>query len=100
MLTEMYDTAMQGFIQQMSPDELAQWFVPHDDYDLSMSLDVTPLRKEDSVDWMKRNFPFVHIPWLQPGDHTEIIDETEGDFGNLIAYGNAGYFYVFVADLL
>lgn len=100
-LTEMYDTAMQGFIQGMTPDELAKWFEPHDDFDLSAPLlDTIPERKEDAVAWMKRNFPFVEIPWLHEGDHTEIIGETEGKFGDLIAYGDAGYFYVFVADLL
>jgi hypothetical protein len=100
-LTELYDTAMQGFIQGMTPAQLAEWFVPHDGYDLSApALDITPSRREDSVEWMKRNFPFVRIPWLHSGDHTEIIDETEGKFGGLIAYGDAGYLYVFVADLL
>jgi hypothetical protein len=100
-LTEMYDTAMQGFIQGMPPGELANWFTPHDDFDLSAPpSDITPLRTEDSIAWMKRNFPFVQIPWQQTGDHTEIIGETEGEFGDLIAYGDAGYFYVFVADLI
>jgi hypothetical protein len=98
---KMYDSAMQGFIQQMTPDELGEWFVPHDSFNLAAPLcDVTPLRREDSVEWMKRNFPLVQIPWLHPGDHSEIIDETEGEFGNLTAYGEAGYLYVFVADRL
>ena len=94
-------SAMQGFIQDMTPDELAEWFVPHEDFDPSAPpFDVTPSRTEDSVEWMKRNFPFVRIPWLHSGDHTQIIDETEVKFGSLIAYGDAGYFYVFAADPL
>lgn len=100
-LTEMYDSAMQGFIQKMTLDELAEWFVPHEDYDLSVPpFDIAVSRTEDAVEWMQRNFPFVRIPWLRSGDHTEIIEEAEGEFGDLIAYGDAGYLYVFVADLL
>ncbi|MDY0169328.1 MAG: hypothetical protein RBS80_22480 [Thermoguttaceae bacterium] len=100
-LTEMYDSAMQGFIQDMSPGELAEWFVPHEDYDLTVPpLKIAVSRTEDAVEWMGRNFPFVRIPWLRSGDHTEIIDDTEGEFGDLIAYGDAGYLYVFVADPL
>ncbi len=91
----MYDSAMQGFIQGMTLDELAEWFDPHEYYDLSVpSLDIGSSRTEDSVQWMNRNFPFVQIPWLHTGDHTEIIDDTEGEFGDLIAYGDAGYLYV------
>jgi len=97
----MYDAAMQGFIQNMTPRELAEWFVPHEDYDLAVPpLDIPVSRTEDAVEWMKRNFPFVQLPWLRSGDHIEIIDETEGEFGDLIAYGDAGYLYVFVADPL
>ena len=100
-LTEMYDSAMQGFVQNMTLDELEGWFVPREDFDMSAPpLDIDVSRTEDAVEWMKRNFPFVRIPWLRSGDHTEIIDETEGKFGDLIAYGDAGYLYVFVADPL
>jgi hypothetical protein len=100
--TEMYDTAMQGFIQGMTLNELTNWFEPHEDYDLLSPYppDVSPERIEDSVLWMKRNFPTVEIPWLKVGDHTEILSETEGEFGELIAYGDSGYLYVFVADML
>lgn len=100
-LIEMYDSAMQGFIQGMTQEELSKWFCPHEDYDLwSVPGDPVPLRTEDSAQWLKRNFPFVHPPWLGAGDHTEIISETEGEFGDLIAWGRAGYLYVFVADQL
>lgn len=100
-ITEMYDSAMQGFVQGMTPVELAEYFVPHDEYDWSTPpLEIASIRAEDSVEWMKRNLPNAHVPWLQPGDHTEIIDEHEGEFGDLIAFGVAGYLYVFVADEL
>ncbi len=100
-MTEMYDSAMQGFIQAMSPNDLAKWFVPREDYDVSAPpADVSPSRTEDSVDWLKRNFPFVRVPWLRTGDHIEILVDDESEFGNLIAYGKSGYLYVFVADLL
>ena len=100
-LTEMYDSVMQAYIQEKSRDELIEWFVPHDDNDLSTpSMDITPLRKEDAVDWLERNFPFVAIPWLHRGDHTDIIWEVEDKFGGLIAFGDTGYLYVFAADLM
>jgi hypothetical protein len=100
-LTEMFDSAMQGLIQGMSPAELAEFFVPHEDADLSTPLPKIPVQRiEDAVGWMERNFPFVHIPWLRPGDHHEILDEDESEFGGLTAHGKAGYFYVFVADVI
>jgi hypothetical protein len=99
--TEMYDSAMQGFVQGMARDDLSEWFVPHEELDVhAPPVAVTPSRTEDAVDWMARNFPFAEIPWLRRGDHTEIIDEYEGEFGGLTAYGDAGYLNVFVADLL
>jgi hypothetical protein len=99
-LTERYDCALQGFIQDMPQEELAGWHVPHEECkDLSI-VEVTPERSEDAVDWMERNFPFANIPWLRRGEHTEIIRESEGTFGELMIYGDGGYLYVFVADLL
>lgn len=100
-LTETYDTAMQGYIQGMSRSELSEWFVPHHECDPSaIAGDITVKRTEDAVDWVERTLPFVSIPWLHREDHTEIIWEAEGEFGELIAFGDAGYFYLFVADLL
>lgn len=100
-LTEMFDSAMQGLIQGMSPPELAEYFVPHEDADLSAPPPNIPVQRiEDVVGWLERNFPFVHIPWLLPGDHHEILDEDESEFGGLTAHGKAGYFYVFVADVI
>jgi len=99
--TERYDSAMQGCIQGMDGNELAEWFVPHEDIDVTETpASISPSRNEDAVDWINRNFPFVVIPWLSRGDHTEVYDEHQGEYGDLIAVGPAGYLMVFVADLL
>jgi hypothetical protein len=99
--TEIYDSAMQGFLQGMSLEELSEWFVPRDDFDsFAPPVTVRPSRTEDAVDWIARNFPFAQIPWLRRGDHTQIIGEDEGKFGGLTTYGDEGYLDVFVADLM
>lgn len=99
-LTELYDSAMQGFIQGMGAEELVDWFVPYDDRDPAETPDdVKVLRHEDATEWMKRNHPHVSLPWLSEGNHVAILQETE-EFGYLMAYGAAGYFYVFAADML
>ncbi|MCC9604278.1 hypothetical protein LOC68_00120 [Blastopirellula sp. JC732] len=98
---EAYDSAMQGYLQGMPEEALEDWFVPHESLDFSQpAVEVLPERTEDAVVWMERNFPFVQLPWLKPGDHSEILDEDQGKFGSLTAYGNGGYLYVFVADEL
>lgn len=98
-LVEMYSSAMQGFIQGMSPQELNDWFIPREDGDLKGPPPaITPLRSQDATDWLQQNLPGIDIPWLKPGDHTEILDEEQGKFGHVNAHGPAGYLSVFVAD--
>ncbi|PQO41606.1 hypothetical protein [Blastopirellula marina] len=84
----------------MGPEELVDWFVPYDDRDPAESPeDVNVLRHEDATEWIKRNLSHVSLPWLSKGDHVAILQEAE-ESGYLIASGEAGYFYVFAADIL
>ncbi len=100
-LTQIYDSAMQGFIQGMPPQELLDYFVPYDDVDLtSPAAAVEPVRNEDAISWLARNMPGIDIPWLAPDDHTEVLSEDEDKFGMLNAFGAAGYLTLFVADEL
>ena len=92
---------MQGFIQGVSGDELAESFVPRDDIDATKApTPVTPSRLEDAVDWINRIFPFAVIPWLNRDDHVQILEEHQDQFGQLISFGPAGYLLVFAADLV
>ncbi len=75
--------------------------MPHHDLHEPESIeDIDVIRIEDAAVWISRIFPFVQVPWLNTGDHTEVLSEVDDKFGELIAFGKAGYLYIFVADVL
>ena len=55
-------------------------------------------RTEDAVDWITRNLPYAYVPWLNRGDHSEILDEDDSEY--LTAFGPAGHLTLFICDLL
>ncbi len=99
--TSRFDSELQAFIQGIYDDDLRESFVPQADNAMTPARDaIAPARVEDAVDWVKRIFPFAVIPWLSRGDHTQILDEHQDRFGDLTAFGPAGYMVVFAADLV
>jgi hypothetical protein len=97
-----YSGLLQPYICGKRDAELESWFAPDEAAESSAiayhkSHKVVDL---DAKDWLERKLSFATIPWLEKGQHLKAMELTVDEFPELVAFGDAGYLTVFVADLI
>lgn len=96
-----YSSVLQPYICDTNRTDLAEWFRP-DPADDKLAYELLCANSTTNVevrDWMQVHYPLVSIPWLSEGLHGKLLSMLDGDWPEMLAHDNHGFYTVFVADL-